>query len=1254
MIRVRERFYSMRFPRLFCFLAIVAGLNITATSSKVAADEPVLEFLQGLRQLGYYDTALQYLESVESRENIPTDIKQVIPYERAQILLENAKKLKNLNDQRKQLDAAQASFEQFVKANPNHKLAGQANTARGRILLEQARVEIWDGDKPSNEGNRDNFRKNARDMIQRARTIFKQAVDQHQKTVAAFPSFIPPDQTQAKKEKAEAEALYIEAELDLAQCTYWEAQTYDKGQEKRAEILSAAAKEFEAIHTKYRSMIGGLYARVWQGKCFEEQDEIRIALGIYEEILGHPGTSGTMNNLKDRALRFRLICLNHEKRKDYKLTVLEGEEWLREAKARSRTDIGLGIQWEMCLAQENLGMDRTTPQPEQANYLNQALNRARTISRYPGELKTPATSMVQRLMVALNREPGDPKDFETANGNADVLFKEVNAINTDINKLLQAGKKKEAKAKQDTLIATAAEMARLYDIALKMVAPDTNPILVNIARLRLAYGLFLQQKYFDAAVVAEHQMTKYGEKFPEVGLEAGFIAMTAFDHAYTNADKNDRKFEGEMVASIAEKIAERWPESDRANDARNAVARIYFNADDLLTAAEWYKKIPPGTSNYAQAQVSAGKAYWRQYVIATGKPEEERPAAEELNQWKNAAVKHLETGLAEAEKEIPKDKPLPDDLVGAKLTLVNIRNLDGVYTQQKDGPPGALQLLTAEPHPILKAVEVPKGQARPTNPGAAQSREIASFAYQQLLRAHIGLKNLEEARKARQSLEDVAGEEDAAALTQVYIEFGRELEQELDRLRAANETERLAQVRAGFEAFLNDLYNREDGQSFYSLLWIAETFTSLADGSRDNPAKSEEYFGKASDAYRKILTNAASDSTFVEGEGQIVGTKLRLASSLRKKPDYAAAEEVILDILKTNPMALDAQFEVASLYQEWASSGELGAEDKFFVAVVGSPEDAPITIWGWAKMAQFLQRELFTKRDDERLQNLHYDARYRLAETQLQWGKSLSDEKNATEKFRRAQAAVSGFQRISPRWPDNVYSRFNGLYRDILAAMGSPQVDLPRDLDGGGGTMTPPEPVGGGGGADVAGTGQTVVDRPEEDESGGANVLLMIVMLVFGGGAVAGLYFMAVGGNKKKYAKYETDGTAPPKAPPADDKLMFPTEIPAGKPKAPKKKVVAAGGQAPLISTEEAPVKKPAGTKPAPTAKQSAAKPAAKAQQKTKKKPAAASGEKPKRQYTPEEIKKIKAMRAAKAKAAQQKAEGSTPDQPRKKPKDKN
>ena len=1156
-------------------LTIFLCLFSTLFTLSAEAVEPALEFIQGLRQRRYYDTALQYMDKIEQQGDLPDDIKTVIPYERAQTLLESAKGLTNLDLQRKQLDASQASFESFVKGSPNHPLAGQANTARGRILLEKARVEIWDGDKPSNEGSREKFRDNARTFIQQARVIFQQAQDQHQKAWEAFPTFIPEDEKQKRAERDRAENLFMEAQLDLAQCTYWEAQTYDKGNAKRKEILTNAANEFEAIHQKYRSMIGGLFARMWQGKCFEEQDEIGPALGIYEELLGHEGKSNSMVLIKDRALRFRLICLNHEKRKDYALVVNEGQQWLNEARARARTDVGLGIQYEICVAQEALGTDRTIAEAERKNSLNQALNRARGINRYPGELKSPTSAMIQRIMVALNRDPGDPKDFDTAYGNAGQLWEEVNGQNDEIRKAKAAGDLKKAKEIQESQIATAGEMTRLYDLALKLVEPETDERMVALARLRLSYGYLLQKRFLDAAVIADHQMSKFGEEYSEMGREAGFIAMSAFDYAYSEADENDRDFERRMVQASAQRLVERWPESDRANDARNVVARLYWQNDELVQAAQWWDKIPQGTSQYMNAQISAGKAYWRQYVIETSQPAEERASAEDLTKWKEAAIKHLEIGLAEAEKTFPAEKPLTDDLVGAKLTLVNIRNLDGIYQSTKDGTVDALDLLTKDPHSVLKAVDVPKGQERPKDPSAAKSRQIASFAYQQLLRAQIGVKNLDEARKARAKLEEVAAGEDEAALTQVFVDFGRELQQELERLKASNETERLEEVRSGFEAFLNDLFNRQDGQTFYSLLWIAETYTSLADGSADNPSKADDFFNKASEAYKSILSKAASDPSFTTGESQVLACKLRLVNCLRRQRDFESAEEQILDVLKSNPNAPDAQFEAARLYQEWGGSGGVDSWRKFEAALAGKKE--PVKVWGWGYTAQSLQRALYGKEDD-RLEQLHFDARYNLSKCEYEFAESHPDVEEAKKHMDRARSTIVGFAAISKAWPESEYTRFNELYKQVLAAQGSPVVDLPPPGNGGAKALPPGEtdPVEEDPVENVA-TNEPVAEK----EPAKSNTMLILLMLVAGAGAVGGLYFVAVGGSKKKYADIAPANPRPkteepvelnlgaiPESDPAPFALPGAATAVATKPKKVKAKSAAPGIS---IQTEDAP-----------------------------------------------------------------------------------
>lgn len=1202
--------------RILCLATLLSGL--LGLFSPVFAVEPALEFLNGLRSRRYFDTALQYIEQIENSPSVPPDVKEVLQYERGVTLLESAKDLINLDAQRRQLDMAQASFEAFVKEHPNHPLAGQANTARGQILLEKARVDIWDGDKPSNEGNRESFRQSARKGIAAARTIFQQARTQHEANWKKYPAYIPEDQQQARAERAKAEELLIRAQLDLAQATYWEAQTYDKGASQRKDLLRKAAGEFEAIHQQYRSQLGGLFARIWQGKCFEEEgntEGIRIALGIYGEFLENEGSTPEMRALKDRALRFRLVCLNYPERHDYQVVIQEAEQWLKESRERARTDVGLGIQWELCRAQEALGMDRTLPENTRKNYLNQALNRARAINRFPGELKAPSSAMIQRLLVALNRDPSDPKDFDTAYGNGGQLYEQIIAANNTIRKLQSEGKQKEAVEQHQALLADAAEMTRMYNLALRLATPSTDPIMMNSARLRLAYGYLLQQRYFEAAVVAEDQMIRYAESFPEAAREAGFIAMTAFDNAYSAAPEGDRKFERDKLIEAANKIAERWPDSDRANDARNAVAKIYWNDGDLLSAAEWWNKIPPGASQYGDAQVRAGKAYWRHYALATSRSEEDEQASpEDLKKWKQLAIDHLTIGIENAEKTTPAGQMLSDDAVSAKLVLVSIRNLDGLYQGKEGGPRGALELLTKDPHPVLKAVEVAPGEKRPTEAGRAKSRQMASLAYQQLLRAWIGLKNLDEARKAREALETVAGGEDGVALTQVYVDFGRELEQELSRLRAAGDTQRLNEVRAGFESFLNDLYQRKDGQTFYSLLWIAETYTSLADGSSDNTTKATEYYARAASAYRSILDSAQSNSGFATPQ-QVVACKLRLANCLKEQKSFPEAEAVLVDVLKETPNAPDAQFTAAELYEAWGAVDT----DKYKIALYGKRD--PVHIWGWTYAAQSLQQAAYSQ-PSERLEQMLFDSRYHLAEAERKYGLALSDPEQAREHLIRARSSITGFQRISKRWSDEEYQRFNSLYKLTLADLKEPVRNLPRALSD---AERPEEEAAPDQTDGPSALASTPVQAPAPTKaapppSSRSNTILILLVLLLGIGAAGGIFYVTLqsGGKKSKRASQitseetssEDDDLPAPLAAKASSgtrsagpvgKLEEPEFAgfppPAAKPVAAKPKKAAAFPGFPTFDDEAVtPAAPSAGTRPAvakPVARPATAKPVA-------------------------------------------------------------
>ncbi len=1117
-------------------ISLISAVWVLCIALTGHAAEPVQSFVEGLRDRGYYDIALMYLDQQEQRGNLPAELKELLPYERAQTLLASARDLNNLDAQRQQLDAAEAAFQQFAKASPGHPLAAQANTWRGRILFEKARVEIFESEDPSHVSNRQEYQTKARTLLAEARKVIEDAATQHKKVFEQFPSFIPEGETVQHAARNRAENTYIEVVFDLGKCSYWDARTFDRESKEATGALQKASVEFAEMHDRYRNNTGGKFARLWQGKCYEELDQITQALGVYEDLLTLTPDTPVKAALYDLSLRFKLICLNHEQKKDYALVVSLAEEWLASAKGRTRSEVGNGIQWELCRALEQLGTDRTKAEAERAPELNQALSRARTLSRTVGEFKVPANGMIQRLLLSLNRGTDDPVDFDSAFGMAGKLSDDIRQLSQQINSAQQGGKMDEAKTKQATLKSNASEMARLCEIALRMAKPTTDARLVDRASVLLAYGYMLDDRPFEAAVVGEYTLRSLAVRSPESAKNAGFIAMAAFDRAYQKADKGNRDFESRKLIEFASRLEQTFPESGQANDARVAAARVLWDQRKLSEAAEWWNKIPAGSTHYASAQLSTGQAYWGQYTTQINLAEDKRPEQTQLAEWRDAAVRHLETGIAERMRSTPAEAATPDDLTRGKLTLAQIRNLSGVY-HTVDKTAGSIELLTEDPHSVVAAIAVPAGTVRPQSPSSPKSRTMASFAYQQLLKAQIGVKDLDAAREARFRLEEVAGSDDAEALTQVFVEFGQQLEDELKQLKAAGEVDRATEVREGFEEFLNDLFNRQEGQSFTSLFWIAETFTSLAEGSSDDLTRAQGFFAKAGEAYQKIIETAKADAAFAKPD-QLLYSKMRLVNCKQAQGDFVAGEQVILELLKEKKAAEspNVQIAAASLYQAWAGSSEPDAWKKYSTAISGMK--APVPMWGWAMTANRLQRALSNK-TDARVAALEYEARYSLAQCQFSLAKQQSTPAEREKLLLQAKQGIATFARLSRSLPPEEFDRFNQLYRSILQESGGLAVDLQVGV---GAAVAPANPkIKPAGEAPLANeppvavAGAEPVKKPAPQSK--TNYGLILLLSLVGAGAVGGILWVSMRKPPNKYAARRpavgsAAGTSPRPAPP--------------------------------------------------------------------------------------------------------------------------
>jgi hypothetical protein len=186
-----------------------------------------------------------------------------------------------------------------------------------------------------------------------------------------------------------------------------ESHTYPRDSIPFKTRITQAEKEFQKIHERYRSLVGGLYARMWQGKCIEEQNEMEKALGIYNELLSHPARTDAIQKLQSMALAFRLICLNSEQRKDYQLAIADANVWLSRHAQDLPTNVELSIRYQTAVAHEKLleSIKQNPADPQLKadsaqkieGHARAAMKEARIVAKYRGEFQSHSKAILKRL-----------------------------------------------------------------------------------------------------------------------------------------------------------------------------------------------------------------------------------------------------------------------------------------------------------------------------------------------------------------------------------------------------------------------------------------------------------------------------------------------------------------------------------------------------------------------------------------------------------------------------------------------------------------------------------------------------------------------------------------------------------------------------------------------------------------------------------------------------------------------------------------
>ena len=1031
----------MRFRGLG-MLIVGVGL-VLSLGGRGHAAEPMREFLDGLRARQYFDWAILYLDQLQERSDLPADLRAIIPYERAMTLSESAKHSVSPETQQRQLDQALGFLEQFTKDSPKHPLAATANSTRAGLLLSKARVDILQAKLPANKDNHAEFQDKAREQITLARAVFEKAHDQYKAAWDAFPKFIEKTAEPVKFEaRHRAEVNYMRAQLDVALCEFEEAQTYDPNTTNRNFHLKKSVELFHGIFTKYRSTVGGLHAQMWEAKCYEEMNDPQRALGIYAELLTHPPEG--LKALQDQVRHFRLICLNHDQRREYSMAIVEAEDWIKAAKQiEQRSAAGQGVRWELVTALEKQADSSGISQTEKDKLLRQAITHLTTLSKWPGAYRDLATQRVRDLNLRLkgNDGAGDPKDFYSAFTLGQDLVKRAGEKKTTLDASIQ---NKQARDDIEKLRADhrglVKEQIRVLRLALELADKSATRADLNQCRYLLAYGYYLADKPYEAAICAEavaFNPTK-DKQDEQTALDAAYLAVASYIKGFNQTPgelKPLRDVDTRLMVRLAEYITAKWPSHSKANETRMLVGRTFAQTDQPKIAAQWFLRVPETAENFPEAQCSAGQALWQQYLM--GSIDEDvalRPTPEELSKWRGDAERFLQTGIDRLQKKIPEQSKTPHDLVASKSALAEILLSAGRYQP-------AIDLLSKQPHSVLVAIHVDDETRRPAHPSIHSAR-FASHIYQLLLRGRVGLQQLDDAREVMARLEQLAEHSGGAdAVTAVYVQLGKELEKELTRLKGAGDKQRFGEVRKSFEQFLDSMYQRSD-QNLSSLTWIAETYYGLAQSSLDNAAESKTYFERAAATFVSILDRAKKEKAFSDKD-RLAGVRLRLANCKRRQGDFDEAEKLLKALIVERPRAADVQFEAAYVYFD---QGLVGKTDFLKKAVDGVNRGQKGEVWGWTELSTRLQRLIADGRTEtrDRYGDKLYEAWYNVSLCRQKLGQAQSTTAKKQAELETAKSVIETFVRITVDIPDDWWKKFDRLYRQIQSDLGQSPSPLER------------------------------------------------------------------------------------------------------------------------------------------------------------------------------------------------------------------
>jgi tetratricopeptide (TPR) repeat protein len=1019
----------------------------------VDAAEQTKAFLTALRNLQYYDTALDYLETMRNSPLADKDFKDTVDFEIGVTLLESTKLLP-LVDREKRLTEAKAAFQKFITDHSSHWLTIEASAHLGNLLVERGRVKQAMAERLKQTP------KQKQQLLTEARALYRDAQQLYtiietdlSERLKQFHQ-IDQNDTQKVNQRNQLRSDIMQVRLALATVIYEGAKTYDSGSKDNKERLEEAAKKFFEYNKKYSRWVGGYYAKVNEARCYQELGDYNKAFDILNEVINKKEFEEGFHRVRSTATVLAIQIAMMPQVKKYKEALDIFFNWEKNvAKRGESTDEALAIKYQSGEAAlefaRSFKVDSLESLKQRNHYLQLAKELFTFTTRFSGEYRRKARLKLADPLLRGNKSQGDkPLDYDEARDQAIIAWDALRE--RDLTADQEQKLREEALQKFRFALSHAPSGAKIEDL--------------NDIRYRLGYLYWSAEEYYDSAVIGDF-LARHFPNRPEA-QQAAKLALASYLKILGDGAVGDEfQAEKSRMMEIARFITDRWPNSPAADEAWNLLIRVAMNNHELGKTVEYLNHVSADSPRRGEIELLTGKTLWTAYLVAQRQPKEKRLPPNELKELFSQARKALDDGVTRERRPVDVGGAVTPALAAAVLSLAQAcleANEFDKAISWLDDPQIGPHILISEKHRyvtqgnfrvetlkatlrayvgalVLENIEEPmialeriadgdlrldevktsdfklkkedekksEGDKKPEGnvapevkppeqkPAVEQTPEADKKPEEKLLAppAEDAEKKADDGKKKPEI--DIN-------LTQVYRSLGLQLEQSLKRLREEKKTELVAKTSQGLALVLTHLTNRPTTDvDFQTLNWAAERFVDLAANveftGKQLPVEAADNYRKAVKAYDGIVEACLVDPKYAPDPKAVFAVQIRMARCLRHVGEYSKAVDVLIDVLTAQNNSLEAQREAAYTYQAW---GDEKPAAYVFAIKGGSPvklKDGKIAsaIWGWGGIAKMVQA-------NEKLEGFYHEARYNLALCRFLHGMSRSGQER-TNLLRQAQ-----------------------------------------------------------------------------------------------------------------------------------------------------------------------------------------------------------------------------------------------------------